>query len=67
VETYTDTINLPLTIAIMGCAVNGIGECEHADIGVYGSKDKLFLYKNGKLIKTIKHENGFNEIRKLID
>jgi (E)-4-hydroxy-3-methylbut-2-enyl-diphosphate synthase len=50
----------------MGCSVNGIGECEHANIGVYGSKDKLFLYKNGKLIKQIKHRDALNEIKKLI-
>jgi 4-hydroxy-3-methylbut-2-en-1-yl diphosphate synthase IspG/GcpE len=50
----------------MGCAVNGIGECEHANIGVYGDKNKLFLYKNGKLIKQIKHQDGFKEIKKMI-
>jgi 4-hydroxy-3-methylbut-2-en-1-yl diphosphate synthase IspG/GcpE len=50
----------------MGCAVNGIGECEHANIGLYGSKNKLFFYKNGKHIKTIPISNGFSEIKKLI-
>jgi (E)-4-hydroxy-3-methylbut-2-enyl-diphosphate synthase len=66
VENYTNTINKPLSIAIMGCSVNGIGECKHANIGVYGSKDKLFLYENGKLIKQIKHQNALIEIKNLI-
>jgi (E)-4-hydroxy-3-methylbut-2-enyl-diphosphate synthase len=51
----------------MGCSVNGIGECEHADIGVFGSKDKLFIYKQGKQIKTIPVKNGFAEIKELIN
>ncbi|MDR0739696.1 MAG: flavodoxin-dependent (E)-4-hydroxy-3-methylbut-2-enyl-diphosphate synthase [Mycoplasmataceae bacterium] len=66
VEKYIATINKPITIAIMGCAVNGIGECEHADIGVYGSQNKLFVYAKGKHIKTIPIRNGFSEIKKLI-
>jgi (E)-4-hydroxy-3-methylbut-2-enyl-diphosphate synthase len=50
----------------MGCAVNGVGECEHADVGVYGSKNQLFIYKKGKLIKKVPIKNGFIEIQKLI-
>jgi 4-hydroxy-3-methylbut-2-en-1-yl diphosphate synthase IspG/GcpE len=51
----------------MGCNVNGVGECEHADIGVYGSKNQLFIYYHSKQIKTIPIKDGFNELKKLIN
>jgi (E)-4-hydroxy-3-methylbut-2-enyl-diphosphate synthase len=67
IEDYTNSINKQITIAIMGCSVNGIGECEHADVGLFGSKEKLFIYKNGKQIKIVFIKNGFNELKKIID
>lgn len=42
----------PITIAIMGCAVNGPGEASHADIGIAGGNDKCVLFKKGQIIKT---------------
>jgi (E)-4-hydroxy-3-methylbut-2-enyl-diphosphate synthase len=67
VESYCTTINKPISIAIMGCNVNGIGECEHANVGIYGNKDKLFIYYHGKQIKTTPINGGFNELKKLIN
>jgi (E)-4-hydroxy-3-methylbut-2-enyl-diphosphate synthase len=51
----------------MGCSVNGIGECKQADIGVYGSKNKLFIYYKGKQYKTVDINNGFKILCELID
>lgn len=49
IETYVNTNPKELTIAIMGCSVNGIGECKHANIGVYGvAKNKVMLIKDCK-------------------
>ena len=42
-----------MTVAIMGCAVNGPGEATEADLGVIGGKDHALLYKNGKLDRKI--------------
>ncbi len=43
----------PLTVAVMGCVVNGPGEAKHADLGVaFGKKDGL-LFKKGKPIKKV--------------
>jgi len=44
---YTDK---PLTIAVMGCMVNGPGEAREADIGVAFNKEKGVLFKKGKII-----------------
>ncbi|MCL2805858.1 MAG: (E)-4-hydroxy-3-methylbut-2-enyl-diphosphate synthase [Treponema sp.] len=41
-----------ITVAIMGCEVNGPGEAKHADIGITGAGDKVLIFKHGKIIKT---------------
>jgi len=62
-------IKKPLTIAIMGCGVNGPGEARDADIGIAGGKGSVLLFKKGKIIKKIPEENAIeillNEINKL--
>ncbi len=40
----------PITIAVMGCEVNGPGEAKEADIGIAASKGKVFLFRKGKIV-----------------
>jgi (E)-4-hydroxy-3-methylbut-2-enyl-diphosphate synthase len=42
-----------ITVAIMGCAVNGPGEARHADLGITGAGDKVLIFRNGEVIRTI--------------
>jgi (E)-4-hydroxy-3-methylbut-2-enyl-diphosphate synthase len=42
-----------ITVAIMGCAVNGPGEARHADLGITGAGGKVLIFRNGKVIRTI--------------
>jgi (E)-4-hydroxy-3-methylbut-2-enyl-diphosphate synthase len=42
-----------ITVAIMGCEVNGPQEAKHADIGITGAGDKVLIFKHGKVIRTI--------------
>ncbi len=49
-------ITEPLSIAVMGCVVNGPGEAKNADIGITGGKGITTLYKRGKKIKKIKED-----------
>jgi (E)-4-hydroxy-3-methylbut-2-enyl-diphosphate synthase len=42
-----------LSLAIMGCAVNGPGEARHADLGITGAGDKVLIFRRGKVIRTI--------------
>jgi (E)-4-hydroxy-3-methylbut-2-enyl-diphosphate synthase len=53
VEKATAKIKTPMTIAVMGCTVNGPGEVAGADIGVIGGKNKLILSRSGKTIATL--------------
>ncbi|OQX85699.1 4-hydroxy-3-methylbut-2-en-1-yl diphosphate synthase [candidate division KSB1 bacterium 4484_87] len=52
-EARTEHVKKPVTVAIMGCVVNGPGEAREADIGIAGGKGKVVLFKKGKVIKTI--------------
>lgn len=47
------SIKKDITVAVMGCIVNGPGEGKHADIGIAGAGDKAIIFKKGKIIKTI--------------
>lgn len=49
-----------VTIAIMGCVVNGPGEGKHADLGIAGATDKVIIFKKGKIIRTVKPEDADN-------
>ncbi len=46
-------IKKTITVAVMGCAVNGPGEAREADIGIAGGKESFILFKKGEIIKKI--------------
>ncbi|MDF2677538.1 MAG: 4-hydroxy-3-methylbut-2-en-yl diphosphate synthase [Bacillota bacterium] len=50
-------VNKPLTVAIMGCAVNGPGEARQADIGIAGGVGSALLFKKGEIIRKVKEED----------
>ena len=53
VERFLATINANITVAVMGCAVNGPQEASRADIGIAGGKEEGLLFKKGQLIRKI--------------
>jgi (E)-4-hydroxy-3-methylbut-2-enyl-diphosphate synthase len=42
-----------ITVAVMGCVVNGPGEGKHADIGIAGAGSKAIIFKKGEIVRTI--------------
>lgn len=42
-----------ITVAVMGCVVNGPGEGKHADIGIAGAGNKAIIFKKGEIVRTI--------------
>lgn len=66
IEDFLNSINSNITVAIMGCAVNGPGEAKHADIGIAGGVNEGLLIKKGKIIRKIKQENIIEELKKEI-
>lgn len=66
-EEYLQTINKNITIAIMGCPVNGPTEASRADIGIAGAKDSAILFKKGKIIKTIPQDKIITVLKEEIE
>ena len=56
-----------ITVAVMGCIVNGPGEGKHADIGIAGAGDKAIIFKKGKIIQTIDAKDADNIFIKEIE
>ena len=56
VENFLQTIEADITVAVMGCAVNGPGEAKEADIGIAGGIKEGLLFKKGEVIKKVPQE-----------
>ena len=69
VEALTKDINKDITVAVMGCVVNGIGEAGEADVGIAGGDKCAVLFKNGKQICKLPEQEALKalieEINKL--
>ncbi|MBN1855847.1 MAG: flavodoxin-dependent (E)-4-hydroxy-3-methylbut-2-enyl-diphosphate synthase [Dehalococcoidia bacterium] len=59
---YLRDIRIPLRIAVMGCTVNGPGECRSADIGIAGGVDKVMMYRGGTFLRSIPTEQAFEAL-----
>lgn len=46
----------PITVAVMGCAVNGPGEAASADVGIAGGKGEGLLFRKGKILRKVPQE-----------
>lgn len=66
VEDFLQTIESDITVAVMGCAVNGPGEAREADIGIAGGIKEGLLFKNGKIIKKVKQDEIVNVLKEEI-
>ena len=66
IEKFLQGIESNITVAIMGCAVNGPGEAREADIGIAGGNGEGLLFKKGEIIRKIKEENMVEELKKEI-
>ncbi len=56
-----------ITVAVMGCVVNGPGEAREADYGVAGGKDKGLLFKKGQVVGTYPYEQLCDALVELIE
>ncbi len=66
IEEFLQGIEVDITVAVMGCAVNGPGEAREADIGIAGGNGEALLFKKGEVIRKIKEENIVKELKEEI-
>ena len=65
-EEFLSKIESDITVAVMGCAVNGPGEASNADIGIAGGIKEGLLFKKGQIIKKVKQEQIVEVLKKEI-
>ncbi len=67
VEELLKDIHKPITVAVMGCVVNGPGEARHADVGIAGGYGEGVLFKHGEIVAKVPEDQLVPELMKLID
>ena len=67
VEKRLENIKDPITVAVMGCVVNGPGEAREADIGIAGGISEGLIFKKGKIIKKVSEEEIIDALFAEID
>jgi (E)-4-hydroxy-3-methylbut-2-enyl-diphosphate synthase len=66
VEERFKDLDLPITIATMGCPVNGPGEAKHADFGIAGAIKEGYIFKKGEIIARVPEADLINSLENII-
>ncbi|WP_209343582.1 flavodoxin-dependent (E)-4-hydroxy-3-methylbut-2-enyl-diphosphate synthase [Flavonifractor sp. AGMB03687] len=67
VEERLKNVHKPITVAVMGCVVNGPGEASAADVGIAGGQGEGLLFRRGEIVKKVPQEQLVDELFHLID
>lgn len=67
VEERLKDVKKPITVAVMGCVVNGPGEARAADVGIAGGIGEGLLFKKGEIIKKVPQDKLVDELFGLIE
>src|ERR1700748_2147402 len=67
IEKRLEAYEQPIEVAVLGCAVNGIGEASHADFGITGAKNEGLIFSRGKALKKVPQGELVDELFKEID
>ncbi|MCL2488549.1 MAG: flavodoxin-dependent (E)-4-hydroxy-3-methylbut-2-enyl-diphosphate synthase [Oscillospiraceae bacterium] len=67
VERRLQSVQKSITVAVMGCRVNGPGEAREADIGIAGGDGKAAIFKKGVVIRTVPEERIVEELMEEIE
>ncbi len=67
VEERLQSVDKPITVAVMGCVVNGPGEASAADVGIAGGDGEGLLFCKGEIVKKVPQDQLVDELFKLIE
>ena len=67
VEKKLVTVKSNITVAVMGCVVNGPGEAREADVGIAGADGEGIVFRKGKIVRKVQEADLVNELFKEID
>jgi (E)-4-hydroxy-3-methylbut-2-enyl-diphosphate synthase len=67
IEQRLEQYEEPIEVAVLGCAVNGIGEASHADFGITGAKNEGLIFAHGKPLRKVPQDDLVDELFHEID
>ncbi|MBQ3069772.1 MAG: flavodoxin-dependent (E)-4-hydroxy-3-methylbut-2-enyl-diphosphate synthase [Clostridia bacterium] len=67
VEKRLEAVDKDITVAVMGCIVNGPGEAREADIGMAGGKGKFAIFKKGRVVRTVDENEAVEALMQEIE
>jgi (E)-4-hydroxy-3-methylbut-2-enyl-diphosphate synthase len=67
IEQRLEAYEEPIEVAVLGCAVNGIGEASHADFGITGAKNEGLIFAHGKPLRKVPQDRLVDELFAEID
>jgi (E)-4-hydroxy-3-methylbut-2-enyl-diphosphate synthase len=67
IEQRLERYDQPIEVAVLGCAVNGIGEASHADFGITGAKNEGMIFAHGKPLRKVPQDRLVDELFAEID
>ena len=67
IEQRLEAYDEPIEVAVLGCAVNGIGEASHADFGITGAKNEGLIFAHGKPLRKVPQDDLVDELFAEID
>src|SRR5205809_1029597 len=67
IERRLESYEQPIEVAVLGCAVNGIGEASHADFGITGAKNEGLIFAHGKPLRKVPQEQLVDQLFAEID
>src|ERR671917_45560 len=62
IEHRLEAYEEPIEVAVLGCAVNGIGEASHADFGITGAKNEGLIFAHGKPLRKVPQDSLVDEL-----
>lgn len=67
VETMVAGYNLPIKVAVMGCAVNGPGEAKEADLGIAGGNGEGLVFRKGEIVRKVPESELLTALKEEIE
>lgn len=67
VEARLKSVDAPLTVAVMGCVVNGPGEAREADVGIAGGRGEGLLFRHGEVVRKVNENEMADALVELVE
>ncbi len=67
VQTLLEGVGAPITVAVMGCEVNGPGEAKEADVGIAAGRGRVALFRHGEVVRTVSITEALEALGDLIE